>query len=98
MPQHFRPQPFAEQPLVPPTNTNWSPPQNPTSDLSIRPGTAPITNRYPAQPAVPSYQPNLYNPTTAAPQHYTPTPIMSNQQFVHGHTNPVPPPTDSSNV
>ncbi|CAF4758822.1 unnamed protein product, partial [Rotaria sp. Silwood2] len=25
-------------------------------------------------------------------------PIMSNQQFVHGHTNPVPPPTDSSNV
>jgi len=43
-----------------------------------------VFSRYPSQPAVPSYQPPLYNPTAAAPQHFTPTPIMSNQQFVHG--------------
>jgi len=41
-------------------------------------------SRYPSQPVVSPYQPPLYNPTTAVPQHFTPTPIMSNQQFVHG--------------
>jgi hypothetical protein len=84
-PQQFRPQPLAEQPFAPPSNNNWVPPQNPTSDLNIRPGIGLISNRYPSQPVVPPYQPPLYNPTTAAvPQHFTPTPMMSNQQYVHG--------------
>lgn len=43
-----------------------------------------IFSRYPPQAVVPPYQPPLYNPTTAVPQHFIPTPIMSNPQFVHG--------------
>jgi hypothetical protein len=38
VPQHFRPQAPPEPPLVPPSNTNWLPPQNTTSDLTVRPG------------------------------------------------------------
>lgn len=45
-------------------------------------------SRYPTQPVVPpTYQPNptLFNPTNTVPAtHFTPTPIMSNAQFVHG--------------
>jgi hypothetical protein len=57
----------------------------------------------------------MYNPTTApVPQHFTPTPMMTNQQFVHGmffskinhfylslysgHQSSAPPPTDHSSV
>ncbi|CAF2122199.1 unnamed protein product [Rotaria magnacalcarata] len=99
MPQHFRSQIPAEQPLVPPSNASWPPVQNLPSDFTVRPGTTPITNRYPPQPTVPSYQPTLYNPTTAVPQHYTPTPVMSNSQYVHGHSNQVAPTsTDLSSV
>jgi len=43
LPQHFRPQPLPEQQFVPPSNTNWAPPQIPSTDPNIRPGIGSIT-------------------------------------------------------
>ncbi|CAF0715359.1 unnamed protein product [Adineta steineri] len=96
--QHFRPTLPTEPVFTPPSNNTWAPlpPQNSINDNNMRPGLNSMTNRPPPQPTNPSYPPNFYNPATAVPSHFTPaptpTPMMSNQQFVHGYPNSAPSP------
>ncbi len=36
LPQHYRPQPPVEQPVVPPSTNTWAQPQNPPNDPNSR--------------------------------------------------------------